>query len=176
MSAAGKPVESVGDLGFELDNGGWLSIRPDGKAQTVAMTHHVFTDDLDGPGFTETEHQILLTTDDLDCLIATLMDAGRACLDGLPARPPHTCFDCGRDVGDHGLNEDYMIHNALWEGATCMDNGVFELCIECLEKRLGRALTPADFTDASVNGPDTHASALLHSRRDGSATTGEATP
>lgn len=166
-------TEYVGDLGFETDAGGWLSVRPDGEAQAVTLTHYVTADDLDGPAFTE--YEILLTTDDLYCLIHALLSADEACMAGAAALPPHTCFDCGRDVGDHGLNEDYMIHNALWEGATCMDNGVFELCIECLEKRLGRALTPADFTDCQLNGPDVLASALLRSRRDGIVTT-KATP
>lgn len=170
MSAAGK-TEYVGGSGFETDCGDWLQVRPDGEAQAFHLTHYVAADDLDGPGVTE--YQIMLTYDDLDCLIDALMAAGSA---GLDARPPQTCFDCGRDVGSRGLNEAYMIHNALWDGELGLDNTVDVLCVECLEKRLGRALTPADFTDAPINGPDAPASALLRSRRDGSVMTSKAAP
>jgi hypothetical protein len=47
-----------------------------------------------------------------------------------------------------------MVHDSVWGDAGMKTNprkpeGM--LCIGCLEDRLGRRLTPADFTDAEVN-------------------------
>ncbi len=41
-----------------------------------------------------------------------------------------------------------MVHDELWDQHGC---GVGVLCVECLESRMGRQLTPADFTDYPVN-------------------------
>ena len=41
-----------------------------------------------------------------------------------------------------------MVHDALWRAA---GNVRGYLCIGCLERRLGRQLVAADFTDAVVN-------------------------
>lgn len=56
------------------------------------------------------------------------------------------CVDCGIDTWEIG--EYYMIHKPLWltHGA---DQGM--LCIGCLEDRIGRRLTSADFTDYPIN-------------------------
>ena len=57
----------------------------------------------------------------------------------------------------------YMVHDAVWEAAG-MERFGGELCIDCLEKRLGRPLTGADFPDIPVNriwGPDTPRLAAL---------------
>lgn len=42
-----------------------------------------------------------------------------------------------------------MVHDHLWRQAYKKRRGM--LCIGCLETRLGRYLTPDDFTDAPVN-------------------------
>ena len=68
------------------------------------------------------------------------------------------CFDCGVDT----LTSDewYAVHNHVWKAAwpnTKQATGRIEkplseiLCIRCLELRLGRPLTPDDFTSASIN-------------------------
>jgi hypothetical protein len=57
------------------------------------------------------------------------------------------CKDCRIDFIE--ANEQYMVDNAVWRAAGY--NGGDVACIACLEKRLGRELTPADFTDAPIN-------------------------
>lgn len=51
------------------------------------------------------------------------------------------CIDCGQRA------ERYMVHDHIWPLAP--HGG--ELCFLCLARRLGRVLTPADFTDAPIN-------------------------
>jgi hypothetical protein len=62
--------------------------------------------------------------------------------------PGFECHDCGQNT--HEIGEYYMVQFALWKQVApdCQD-GI--LCIGCLEARLGRTLTPADFTDCAVN-------------------------
>jgi hypothetical protein len=78
------------------------------------------------------------------------------------------CDDCGADTtpctGKRGCRhsgtwEYYMVHNHLWPG------GVHYLCVGCLERRLGRRLTAADFTDVPVNEPDPWDTPRLAERR-----------
>jgi hypothetical protein len=47
------------------------------------------------------------------------------------------------------VDEQYMIRDDVWADAAT--RGERLLCIGCAEKRIGRFLTPADFTDAPVN-------------------------
>jgi hypothetical protein len=69
------------------------------------------------------------------------------------------CADCG--IGTHGLGEWYMAREDVWEEAWAGRRKVFHgkvpgqeiLCIACLEKRIGRRLTFADFTDVPINNP-----------------------
>jgi hypothetical protein len=74
------------------------------------------------------------------------------------------CVDCGRDT----TTEYYMVHDHVWEQEAGMKNNRGMLCIECFEKRIGRRLTAADFTEAMVNH-DTpeHYSPLLQNRLSG---------
>jgi hypothetical protein len=69
------------------------------------------------------------------------------------------CFDCGIDTLASG-GDWYSVHNHLWKVVwpnTKQATGRIEkplseiLCIRCLELRLGRALTPGDFTTAPIN-------------------------
>ena len=74
------------------------------------------------------------------------------------------CLDCKEETifrADRA-DEYYMIHDALWLQAHPARKG--KLCIGCLEQRLGRRLTPADFTDAPVNKPGRSNSRRLNSR------------
>lgn len=51
------------------------------------------------------------------------------------------CMDCG------AVGEEYNVHSILWDSVVPADDKVVQrLCIGCLEKRLGRKLTPIDFT------------------------------
>lgn len=51
-------------------------------------------------------------------------------------------------------SERYMVHDEVWAAADMDENGG-ELCVPCLETRLGRQLTPDDFpTDIPMNFPD----------------------
>ena len=59
-------------------------------------------------------------------------------------------FDCAAcSANTLHLDEYYMVHKELWLTAWPEDRGM--LCIGCLESKLGRTLTAADFTDAPVN-------------------------
>lgn len=62
------------------------------------------------------------------------------------------CADCGIETlpTDERRAEWYHVHPEVWEQTGLgIDDGC--LCIGCLETRLGRTLTRADFTDAPVN-------------------------
>ena len=56
------------------------------------------------------------------------------------------CLDCGRDCH----SEYYMVDDALWARAKIAPDGGM-LCVGCLESRIGRQLTRADFVDAPIN-------------------------
>jgi hypothetical protein len=55
------------------------------------------------------------------------------------------CGDCDVDVVARG--ESYMVRDEVWP--IHHDGG--RLCIRCLEARIGRRLTPEDFTDCMLN-------------------------
>jgi hypothetical protein len=63
------------------------------------------------------------------------------------------CVDCGDDV--HSMGEYYMLKDAVWNSAWIgRHRAQFfdgQLCIGCLERRLGRTRMHVDFTDAPVN-------------------------
>jgi len=60
------------------------------------------------------------------------------------------CLDCDHFcLGDGG--EYYMVHDAIWYRVTYGQECEGMLCIGCLEGRLGRGLTAADFTDCPLN-------------------------
>lgn len=56
-------------------------------------------------------------------------------------------MDCGVDTGK--INEYYMLVDEVWYSVH--DSGEGMLCIGCIEKRLGRELTPADFHECLLN-------------------------
>ena len=57
------------------------------------------------------------------------------------------CMDCGLDT--LAMNEYYMVKKKIWKIVNPGVDGM--LCIGCLEDRLGRQLTAADFTKAPLN-------------------------
>ena len=86
------------------------------------------------------------------------------------------CIDCGMDTAPNDdrrrrgarTSEWFMVHDSVWLAAGMpkrepMERGDF-LCIGCLEARLGRTLTPRDFTDVPVNRPDRWKSPRLNAR------------
>jgi hypothetical protein len=56
------------------------------------------------------------------------------------------CAVCEVDISE--IRESYMVHDEIWERY----GSPGQLCIGCLESRMGRQLTPDDFTGAPVNG------------------------
>lgn len=50
------------------------------------------------------------------------------------------------------MREYYFVHTELWLSVVDSNKGM--LCVGCLESRLGRELTSADFTGAYINRPD----------------------
>jgi hypothetical protein len=60
-------------------------------------------------------------------------------------RSSFLCLDCGVDTG--AIDEYYRVTNELWARVNPGGDGM--LCIGCLEKRLGRELTPDDFPSCS---------------------------
>jgi hypothetical protein len=76
-------------------------------------------------------------------------------LGGIPDKEPSLCEDCGQEVTPgrpgNGDWEWYMVHNDVWAKAGMQDGF---LCIGCLEQRLGRPLTGADFIpEPPINQP-----------------------
>jgi hypothetical protein len=72
--------------------------------------------------------------------------------------PPVCCPDCGTDlmpdtpIGSQDWQR-YMVHDQVWRDAGLKPrDGWF--CIPCLEVRLHRPLTGADFKDLPINDPD----------------------
>lgn len=73
------------------------------------------------------------------------------------------CTDCGWPTVWRGQpGEWYVVHDRVWEAAGMdpdhlpewgSDGEHYYLCVGCLEARLGRELTAADFTGAEVNDP-----------------------
>jgi hypothetical protein len=57
------------------------------------------------------------------------------------------CLDCGIDTD--AIDEYYMLRNEVWAEANPDIDG--QLCISCVEHRLGRTLIAADFTGGQVN-------------------------
>jgi hypothetical protein len=58
------------------------------------------------------------------------------------------CIDCGKDTKD---GEYYLVKDELWAAS---GGGDGMLCLACLERRIGRELTLADFTWPSTDMRD----------------------
>lgn len=71
------------------------------------------------------------------------------------------CKDCTSNTWP---DEYYMVHDVVWAAAGMSTEEQGMLCVGCLEKRLGRQLSPDDFTDAVINRMDFQMSARLRHR------------
>jgi hypothetical protein len=75
------------------------------------------------------------------------------------AGTPTTCDDCVKEVTPYdeygrpveGGWEWYMVRSEIWEAAGHGRKPPRILCIGCLEARIGRRLTPEDFSDLEIN-------------------------
>jgi hypothetical protein len=63
------------------------------------------------------------------------------------------CLDCSVDTLE-AKPEHYMIQDELWSAVSSAFHGF--MCIGCVETKLQRKLTPADFMDLPVNSLDWH--------------------
>jgi hypothetical protein len=69
----------------------------------------------------------------------------------VPIEDPMTklCADCGVDTSfDTGIGHYYTVRDEIWLAAMPDHRG--SLCLDCLEQRLRRPLTEADFTATPV--------------------------
>jgi|SRR6267142_5929067 hypothetical protein len=80
------------------------------------------------------------------------------------ARLEGRCMDCSIETTFtlNKADEYYMVNNALWMQANPQCEGT--LCIGCLESRIGRLLTWADFTDCPLNKNPRGSSKRLRNR------------
>lgn len=67
------------------------------------------------------------------------------------SRKKFLCLDCGVDTGKIG--EHYMLIDKTWTLTGLGKYGM--LCVQDVEKRIGRRLAPADFNDSYLNKPRT---------------------
>ncbi len=77
------------------------------------------------------------------------------------------CLDCG--INTYTINQIYRLLDHLWAQVNPAIEGM--LCIECVEKRLGRQLTPDDFVPGQEQGHAAYGNLVARSRicRDGGA-------
>ena len=76
---------------------------------------------------------------------------------------PYSCFACGRNCTIHRLKDevwaqacpDYLALKAqlrdMYKGTEYDDYRAYLLCFRCIEARLGRLLTRADFGNAKIH-------------------------
>jgi len=74
-----------------------------------------------------------------DCLVNRWIDLTQ------PTPIGARCLDCHYDYDEY-----YMVHDEIWK-QTGLGGDDGQLCIGCLEKRIGRRVGPADFIDAPIN-------------------------
>lgn len=66
------------------------------------------------------------------------------------------CIDCGtHEMLDNYFGKAFMILDYLWDEITNDDEKYKLLCWDCVEKRLGRKLTPKDFNPSFLNQMNT---------------------
>lgn len=67
------------------------------------------------------------------------------------SRKKFLCLDCGLDTGKAG--EHYMLTDSVWIKTGLGKIGM--LCVEHVEKRIGRKLRATDFNNSYLNRPKT---------------------
>ena len=66
------------------------------------------------------------------------------------------CIDCGtHDMLDNYFGKAFMITDKLWDMITTAEDTYKLICWDCVEKRLGRKLTPKDFNQSILNSFNT---------------------
>jgi hypothetical protein len=60
------------------------------------------------------------------------------------------CLDCGLDTGKAG--EHFFLIDEVWSLTGLGHKGM--LCVEDIEKRIGRQLAASDFSNAYINRPN----------------------
>lgn len=70
------------------------------------------------------------------------------------------CMDCGKDTNKS--NEYYSLKRRVWRKANPLIARM--LCLSCVERRLGRDLTAADFSRAPINAENALACPQLAAR------------
>ena len=76
------------------------------------------------------------------------------------------CIDCGMNTE----TESYMVQDHVWSAGMPVQEVMSYtdyLCIGCIEARLGRELTAADFSDVPINQPSSWHSLRLNARLSG---------
>ena len=90
-------------------------------------------------------------------------DADRPRMEADKRTHPYSCFACGRNCTIHRLKDevwaqvcpDYLTLKAqlrdMYKGTEYDDYRAYLLCFRCIEARLGRLLTCADFGNAKIH-------------------------
>jgi hypothetical protein len=65
------------------------------------------------------------------------------CVDMIEKKASYYCNDCRNDISVWGIAEWFMVSDAVWKESKSRADE--DLCVGCLEKRLGRKLVPNDF-------------------------------
>lgn len=76
------------------------------------------------------------------------------------------CRDCGIDTRVRGADHYYMVRQSVWQQSGLPTLGG-QLCLPCLEGRIGRTLRPDDFTAVPINMPGSWHSEILNRRLTG---------
>lgn len=71
------------------------------------------------------------------------------------------CVDCKVDVDE--VHEYFMVRDAVWQAARMLPHGG-QLCVSCLEARLGRPLVPKDFLNLRAQAGRTNLPPRLRER------------
>jgi hypothetical protein len=98
---------------------------------------------------TVTREKLLAVPADLFPLDAAAAKATRERASGRGIHGRPWCSLCRVDT--LAIGEFYMVEDEVWNAAVGADNFIFDLCIGCLELRLGRRLVPSDFSNVPVN-------------------------
>lgn len=101
----------------------------------------------------------------IDSTRAAVQSRGKGKAKSGPVPTHWHCLGCGVSTAEDGVNEYYMVQAEVWAAANPKRRGM--LCIGCLETRLGRRLTPEDFTHAPINSIIEWHSERLRSRIEG---------
>ena len=70
----------------------------------------------------------------------------------LESTQPFDCVDCHKEI-KVDTKDYYMVHDNIWEEGVQEEERENLLCLDCLEKRLGRKLEIKDFNNYPVNEP-----------------------